>query len=195
MKYALPLLAVLSLGIAATGAELSEELKDLQDKYKSHMKVWNLDDDDIEENNKEYFVLSFLTRQDIRDEGVLKYQLYVTIQVTDKKTETTVYAQTISTPEPLPDEDSEDRYDGQTQWEFRIPFGEMKKPKLSACAIEFGFTEGSRFVPVATLYEDVDSADEIMNGDGTKVRMHCTQNEHSIRTAGDRSPGSGGRNR
>ena len=188
MKYARPLLALLILGFSATIAEpLPENLKDMQSKYKNHMKVWDLNDDDIEINDVDYFEMTFQTRQDRRDEGKLEYQLRVAVQLTDKKTKEVVYAQTTAAPKPLPDREvGEGSYGGYTEWAFRIPFGTMKKPKLTACAIEFGFTQGSTFVPVATLYDDVDSLDEILKGGGTEVGIRCTRNEHFIVTGGDR---------
>lgn len=188
MKYVLPLLAMFSLCFTAAFAEeLPEDLQDMQNKYKNRMKVWALNDDDVEENDLDYFEITFQTRQDRRDEGELKYQLRIAVQLTDKKTKEVVYSRTTTAPKDLPEQESGDgSYGGYTEWAFRIPFGQLKKPKLTACAIEFGFTEGSTFVPVATLYDDVDSIDEILKGGGTKVRMRCTQNEHFIVRGADR---------
>ena len=177
MKRILFILTVLATTLSLTAEELPDYLVDLQDDYDGRLKVWELKDDDIEDRKgNDVFVIQFKTRQDIRDEGKENYQLCVTVQLTDKKTKMIVFSQSTMTPHPLPPDAPQTRYAGYTEWEFQIPFGKLTRPKLSACTIEFGLTKDSFFVPVATLFEDVDSADEIMKGEGTKVKMKCTVN-------------------
>ncbi|MFA7257248.1 MAG: hypothetical protein WC047_06725 [Kiritimatiellales bacterium] len=52
-------------------------------------------------------------------------------------------------------------YAGEDEWEFEIPDGDLKYPKLEAYAIEFGFETNKVFIPVAQKLSKVESGDEI----------------------------------
>ncbi len=176
MKRMLSIFTLLCVYCSAGAEALPDYLQDMQEDYQGRIKVWAIKDDDVEDDNdNEFFVLQFESRQDDRDEGKLDYQMRVTVQLTDKKTKEVVYAQTTKVPRPLP---PNDWYADHTAWEFRIPFGDLKKPKLTAYAIEFGFLKDSHFVPVGVDYDEVDNAEEILKGGGTKVRMKCTRSAH-----------------
>jgi len=176
MKRILSILILLSICGPVVAEALPDYLQDMQEKYKGRIKVWAVEDDDFEDDNdNEFFVLKFESRQDDRDEGKLDYQMRVTVQLTDKRTKEVVYAQATKVPRPLP---PNDWYSDHTAWEFRIPFGNLKKPKLTAYAVEFGFLKDSYFVPVGVEYDEVDSAEDILKGGGTKVRMRCTRSAH-----------------
>ncbi|MDH3346317.1 MAG: hypothetical protein OEL75_03955, partial [Kiritimatiellaceae bacterium] len=150
--------------------KLPEELQKKCKQYNGRIKVWGVADSDYEnDNDEDIFVLKFQSRQDPNDSD-LKYKMRVTVQLTDKKTKEVVYAQTSHNPRSVgPD------YAGYTEWAFEIPFGNLKKPKLTAYAIEFGFIEDSHFVPVGVDYDDVECAEEITEGEGTKVKMKRTK--------------------
>jgi len=172
MKTILSILILFSIFLSTTADELPSYLTELAEEYENRMKVWAVTDDDFEDDNdNEFTVIKFQTCQDERDEGKEEYQVRVTVQLTDKKTKTIVYAQATEKPTRLP---SNDTYADHTAWEFRIPFGSQQKPKLTACVIEFGFIKDKYFVPVNADYDKVDSAEEIMTGEGSKVDMKCT---------------------
>lgn len=175
MKRILSVLT-LSLSLSAIAGELPEDIQELRDSLNGHMKIWAVKDDDFEDDNdNEFFVLKFESCQDDRDEGKADYLMRVTVQLTDKKSGAVIYAQTSRKPKPLP---PDDKYADHTKWEFQIPFGQMKKPKLTGCVIEFGFKNGSVLVPVDVYCDDVDTPEEIMNGEGTRVKMRCTRSTH-----------------
>jgi hypothetical protein len=175
MRYLLAVFAFLTFSLPGIAADVSEEVEKLQDEFKGRMKVWAVKEEEYEApNGKEYFVLKFESRQDIRDNH-LNYEMHVAVQLTDKKTKTVGYAQSVESPGPITDID---KYADHTEWEFRIPFGEMKKPKITACAIEFGFVKQGEFIPIAVEYDKVDSADEIVAAGGQKFGMKCRGARH-----------------
>lgn len=174
MKCLFFTLVLFATFLSATAAELPVYLTEMAEKYSNGMKVWAIEDDDMEdEDENEFFVLQFESRQDKRDND-LNYQMRVTVQLTDKKTKTVVYAQTTHNPRPV----SEEWYADHTAWEFQIPFGQLEKPKMTACVIEFGFMKDTYFVPVAMDCDNADTPEEILEGGGTKVNMKCTESSH-----------------
>ncbi len=173
------ILILVTVGFYSAAAELSEEIEKLQDKYKGHMKVWAVTEDDYETSSgKQFFVLKFESRQDIRDND-LKYEMHVTVQLTDRKTGITGYAEAFESPGPIVDVD---RYINYTTWEFRIPFGEMKKPKMTACVIEFGFVHQGQFIPVSVVCDKADSSEEIIAAGGIELDIKCRRAAHAYRT-------------
>jgi len=184
MKRLLSVLILFSIFFSTTtiAAELPANLKELQEELGDKIKLMSVDDDDFEDDNdNEFFVLMVKSSQDERDID-MRPLMRVTVRLFDKKTKTTVFAQVEKKAGKLP---GNDRYAGSTKWEFHIPFGDMKKPKLVAYAVEFGVMEGSTFVPGAFEYDDVESAEEIMNGEGTKVKMTCPVSKHETNSDGD----------
>jgi len=177
MKRLLSILILFSIFFSATAADLPDDLKELQKEYKGQIKIWGVNDDDFEdEDDNEFFVLTFQSCQDERKPD-LNYLMRVTVQLTDKKTGSTVFAQTKKKPRPVP---LDGKYANSTKWGFQVPFGEMKKPKLTAYAIEFGIMKDGTFVPVGFEYDEVESAEQIMTGEGTEVKMKNTLSQHQI---------------
>ncbi|QHI68824.1 hypothetical protein [Tichowtungia aerotolerans] len=169
------ILAFLALGLYSTAAEVSEEMAKLQDEYKGHMKIWAVEDDEEESSSgREYFLLKFESRQDVRDRH-LNYEMHAAIQLTDKKTDQVVYAEATAVPSELPPDDF---YADHTKWELKIPFGDMKKPKLTASAIEFGFIRNGQFIPIAVDYDKVDSMEEIVNSSAKEVKPKSFRHSH-----------------
>jgi len=177
MKYLLCILISLSAFFAVSANDLPEHLTELAESYENKMKVWAVDDDDFEdENDNEFFVLKFCSRQDDNDKSIrLNYLMRVTVQLTDRKTDTVVFAQSERKRSRI---NNMIYYADQTDWEFHIPFDGMKKPKLTAYVIEFGFRQDGYFVPVAVESDEVESADEILNGEGNEVNMIFIHSKH-----------------
>lgn len=175
MKTARFILILLTLGLCAAAAEVSEEVEKLQNEYKGRMKVWAVEEDEYEApNGKEFLVLKFESRQDIRDTD-LNYEMHVTVQLTDKKTKTVTFAKAVDVPGAITDIN---RYADHTAWEYRIPFGNMQKPKLTAYAIEFGFLKEGEFIPIAAEYDKVESAEEIAAAGGKEIKMQSRGGRH-----------------
>jgi len=160
----------------ATNGVLPDNLLKLSRQLEGEARIFLVKDDDVEVRNKEFFVFRFRTFQNDKNQDkepfnlFEHYRLKVTVQLKDRRTRSVVFAhheEDVAKKNPklrLID------YEG-TQWEFRIPFGEMQKPKLDAYAIEFGFVKDGYFVPLSVDLESVDSADEILNGEGEKVEI------------------------
>ena len=182
MKYLSLILILLGVSFSyAAAAELSaEQLQERQEELEDKLGILSFDDDDFEDETteKEFFVLTVRTSQDRRDEN-LRPTMRVTVKLFDKKTKTTVFAQGEATAGSLP---KNDKYSGTTEWEFHIPFGEMKKPKLVAAVVELGVKEGGGFIIAEAEYDKVESVDEILNGDGTQVSFTKRKGNH-IRTS------------
>lgn len=163
MKYLSLILLLLGISICSvTAADLTERQEELSEQ----LKLLSVDDDDFEDDNdNEFFVLHVKTSQDANALD-LTPTMRVTVKLFDKKTKTTVFAQKEQGGKRI-----NDRYTGTTRWEFHIPFGDMKKPKLEAYAVELGLNEGGTFIAGAFEYDGVESADEIMSGEGSKVQI------------------------
>ena len=54
-------------------------------------------------------------------------------------------------------------YTGEDLWEFSFPHGDLKYPDITAYAVEYGFEEDRKFIPVAQRFKKAESADEIMD--------------------------------
>ena len=176
MKHLISALVLSVICLSTSLGELPEHLEELKGDYENRIKVWGVLDDDIEdENENEFFIIKFKSFQDYRASD-LDYKMRVTVQLTDKKTKSVVFAQATKKPQLM----SSSHYAGYTEWTFRVPYGKLNRPKLTAYAIEFGFMEDSFFLAVAVDFDDVDSAEEIMEGEGTEVKMMCSQSEHMI---------------
>ena len=53
------------------------------------------------------------------------------------------------------------QYVGEDQWEFRIAHLELKRPKISAYVVQYGFLVKNEFVSIVLETDDVDSLDEL----------------------------------
>lgn len=195
------ILIIITIGFYSVAAEISEAIEELQEKFQCTMKVWAVEDDDIEtDRGDEYFVLKFESQQPNRvimgkecefffgtqnpsltqlNEQRGLFEMRVTVQLIDKKTKAIGYAQSFDEPVPLEMKGNViGRYADHTAWEYRIPFGTMKKPKLSAYAIEFGLLKDGKFIPIATEYKKVDGSEEILLAGGNELQMKCHKCSH-----------------
>ncbi len=156
MKRILTVLFLLT-GIAATAAELPAHLLEMQKEYKGRIKVGSVSDSTVRDDNDEkYEALKFSTTQYTKDHA-LHYQLRVTVELSNRKTGESGFAQLSETQKGF-----SGKITGAIDWEFQIPHGAMgKRAKITAYAIEYGLVEGDVFVPIAGDYDDVDSAAEI----------------------------------
>lgn len=182
MKYLFSILILFTALFSATAAELPDNLQKLQEELGDKLKIISVDDDDFkDDDDNKFFVLKVVSSQDERATDLTPL-MRVTVQLLDRKSKTTVFAQAEKKSRPLP---GNNRYGGSTRWEFHVPFGDMKRPKLTAYAVEFGVNEGGTFVAGASEYDKVDSADEIMDGKGTKVKMTCPVSKHDTTSEGN----------
>ena len=52
-------------------------------------------------------------------------------------------------------------YEGRDEWIFDFPHGDLRNPKITAYALEYGWETNSVFIPVEQEFYKVESADEI----------------------------------
>lgn len=173
MKYLLACLVLFATFSAATSADLPQDLTALVEEYEPGMRIFGINDDDYEDDNDNKFFVLKLETQVNADKENPGYMVRVTVQLFEKKTDKWVFAQKT---QKLNVVSKASRGTGQTTLEFEIPYGELKRPKMEACVIEIGLNKGGTFIPLTADYDGVDSADEIINGKGSKVKMDCTKN-------------------
>jgi polyhydroxybutyrate depolymerase len=66
-------------------------------------------------------------------------------------------------------------YTGESDLEFYIPHGDIQRPKLKTFVLQYGVRHNNMFVPVADLFEGVDSVDEIVQKSVDRVKIHKGQ--------------------
>jgi len=137
--------------------------KDLRNK----VKIGTVNDRTLrDDNDQKSEVLNFYTR---RDENCdVKFRMRVVVELTDKQGQTYFAGLTEG------HKGAGDLFTGEEKWEFKIPHGELEKPKLTAYAIQSGFLHNGEFVPIAEDLDDVDSAEEIKDRTTTRIDMKCT---------------------
>jgi len=145
-------------------AKLPKELLEKREQMEGRIKIGSVNDTTIEnDDDEEISVLKFYTCQDERDN--LNYRMRVTIELTDDRGKGDSYFAQLSCKQPsVPLE-----YTGETTWEFHLPHGELKKVKMTAYAVQYGFFESGTFVPVSEKFDDVDSAEEITTRTTTRI--------------------------
>ena len=157
--------------LTAMGAEVSDEVKALKKELKNKMKIGSITDKTIEKDNgDEVEQIRFYT---YRTHGcTANFVLQATIELTDNRGKgDSVYA-ILYRPHHKPDID----FTGKEEWEFEIPHGGMKNPKITAYAIQSGIMHNKTFIPVAEELDDVDSADEIIERENTQeIEMECAK--------------------
>lgn len=52
-------------------------------------------------------------------------------------------------------------YQGQDEWTFEFPHGDLDSPKITAYALEYGWNTNKVFTPVVQKFYNVENADEI----------------------------------
>jgi len=182
MKRLFLILSLLGVFFSAFAADEALSMEEFKEALEDKLEILSIDDDDmeIESTEKEFFVLMVDTSQDPRDSD-LKPVLRVTFRLFDKKNKLTVFAQAERTAGRIP---GDDRYANRTKWEFHVPFDGMKNPKLVASAVEFGVKKDGEFIVVEAEYDDVESAEEIMSGEGIEVSVTKASCEH-LKTEND----------
>jgi hypothetical protein len=168
MKYFT--LILLALGITAISASAKNDPR-VDEALSEKIQILDVADDDYEnESDVEYFVLQIKSSQ-TEQSADLRPTMRATVRLFDKKTKQTVIAQAEAVSKKLP---REGRYHGTTLWEFEIPYGDMKSPKLEAYVVEFGMKEKrGPFMLGAIECDNAESAEEILKGDFEKVSMTC----------------------
>jgi len=178
MKYYTMLFAFCLSCFTSFGAELPDELAELKEARKGKVKIGGVIDDTVRGDDDEKFeVLKFYTSQYEDDE--LVYRVRVTMEITDKD-DNIYFARLAREQGPLhPD------YIGEDRWAFQVPHGDLKRPKLTAYAIQYGFFKDGILVPLAEEFDDVDSVDEIMErAEAGRLDMQITLHTYQFRNEG-----------
>lgn len=175
MNTSIPLLCtLLTITSATIGATLPDHLAEKKEEMERRIKLGGINDSTFKNDDDEKLeVVKFHTYQDERDD--LMYRMRVTIELIDKNDQT-CFGQLMVPPRPYPT-----GYTGESDWEFQIPHGDMKRPKINAYAIQYGFIEDGTFVPVAEDFDDVESPEEIVNRNDNRVEIFYTYNSHWYR--------------
>ena len=163
MKQRLIILAILSCCAVAFSEKPTDLVLKLQKEYKGRIKIGSANDTTLKVEDEKVEALKFHTYQDERDD--LNYRIRVTVELEDKN-DKTYFAQIMK---PQPSHQME--YTGESNWEFHIPHGNMKRPKITAYAIQYGFIQDKKFIPVAEELDDVDAAEEITERTKTRTEI------------------------
>ena len=155
--------------LTAISAEVSDEIKTLKKELKNKIKIGSITDETIEKNNEEKVEqIRFHTYRSLPSH--VNFILRVTIELTDNRGKGDPCYVTLDFPHHKPDTG----FTGNEEWEFEIPHGKMKKPKITAYVIQSGIMHNGTFIPVAEEMDDVDSADEIIERENTReIKTGC----------------------
>lgn len=152
-RWYMVMLVFLAGCFVAVGALTEDQKEDLEDS----VKIGGVNDDTIEDDNDTKFEqLTFYTYQD--EDSVEDYTFYikVTVELTEKKSKKSYYAQFAR---KQGDVDTE--YTGQDNWDFTVAYGDLKKPKITAYVIQYGIIEDKEFIVLTEEMDDVDSLEEL----------------------------------
>jgi hypothetical protein len=158
MKHWSVILWILLAGFLMAGAALTEdELEYLEDSAR----IVGVSDDtiDIEDEygeDVEWVQLKFTINQRQKYKEDYKFRVRVTVELTDKKTKTIAHARFARERGGFGEE-----YTGVDVWRFLVPQGELKRPKVTAYAIQYGMLVDGEFVVLAEELDGVDAAEEI----------------------------------
>ena len=172
MKRYVVSLCVVAAAFVSLGAELSKDLLKLQEDLSSRTKIGTVNDTTLRDNDKKFEVLKCSTNQDPRKKD-LNFRMRVTVELTDKA-ENTCWAQINREQGPVDKE-----YTGEDVWEFRIPHGEMEKPKVTAYAVQYGILKDGEFIPVAEKFSKVDTVEEITSKSANRIEFSQTLHYYS----------------
>lgn len=153
-----------SLGkLAAPSADIEELKEELEDK----VAIGSVEDNTVKNDAGEKMeVIRFYTN---RDENCdTRFRMRVTVEIEDKEGNT--YFASLTEPHT----GSGDDFTGKEKWEFEIPHGDLKRPKLSAYAIQSGVRHNGTFIPIAEEMDDVDSEEEIRERSSNRIDMKCS---------------------
>jgi hypothetical protein len=152
----------ISIGIAVIAAgfstvfsgELSPETEAAVKALQKHVDIGSVSKSSIRNaQDQKVEVVKTTTEQD--KDSTFVGAMRFTFEFTDKNGDV-YYGQILTKQRPHPA-----GYEGEDEWEFEIPHGELKYPKLDVYAMEFGFETNKTFVPVAQKLSKVESAAEI----------------------------------
>ena len=153
MKHYMLLLIFCLSCLFVVAEELSEdEMEHLEDS----VKIGSVSDDTVEEDDVEYLQLKFYTYQNEDDEEEYTFYVKVTVEVTDKASKDVYYTQFARTQGEV---DSE--YNGEDNWQFVVPLGELKKPKVTAYVVQYGVLVDKKFIILTEEADDVDTLEEL----------------------------------
>ncbi|QHI68053.1 hypothetical protein [Tichowtungia aerotolerans] len=155
MKYWYVMLLAVCLGcFSAFGEKISD---DEIDRLKGTVKIGGVSDSTEDgEEDEELEVLSFYTNQYEDDAEEYEFRIKVVVEITDKKAKK-VYQAKMARMQGAVDTE----YTGEDNWAFKIPYGEMEKPKITAYVIQYGVLSDREFVILAEEMDDVDSLEEL----------------------------------
>jgi len=171
MKRQLLIFLFCSACLTAMGAETTDTIKALKKELRNKVKFGSILDETIEKDNGDEFEqIRFYT---YRSHGYdAKFKLRITIEITDNRGKGDPAYATLTQSHHKADTD----FTGQEEWEFEIPHGSMKKPKITAYVIQSGVMHNKSFIPIAEELDDVDSEEEIIGRENTrKIKMECTK--------------------
>jgi hypothetical protein len=169
MKRWYTLLMIFLAGSLVAGAALTEDELENLDNY---VNLNAVNDDDFEDENEvEYVELTFRTNQN--DDYTYKFFAKVFVELEDKKTKTVCHAQAVKQ-KPATGSD----YNGTDRWRVLIPYGEMKRPKVSAYVVQYGVMDGGKFVVIAEDMDDVDSVEELLERSSQEVKVAKFENQY-----------------
>jgi len=160
MKNWYTILMVLLAGFFVAGAALTEdEMESLED----YVNLAAINDDDYEDENEvEYFELTFRTNQrGGEDFSKFKFMAKAFIELKDKKTDTVCH---VAVFKEKPSGGS--TYTGTDEWRVLIPYGEMHRPKMEACVVQYGVMDTKDgepvFVPIVEDFDDAETIEELL---------------------------------
>lgn len=170
-------LAIMQTSLAA---EIPEEFMELKEDRENSVRINAVSDRTVRNDAREKLeVISFFTNQNEDDK--LIYKVRVTVEITDKSGDV-YYARIVKGQGALDEE-----YKGEDEWAFQIPHGELERPKITAYAIQYGFVKDKMLIPVYEEFDDVDSAEEIVErADAGRLEMKITKHTYQyLETAGE----------
>jgi len=149
-RYAMLIALCLSCFTAAA-AELSEEVLE---HLKESVKIGGIGDDTFRnEDGEKIELLKFYTFQNEDDD--YEFRLRVTVELSEKSKKV-VFAQLMRGQGELDPE-----YTGEDNWRFELPQGNLKRPKMTAYAIQYGVLHEGNFIVLVEEFDDVDSLEEL----------------------------------
>lgn len=155
MKYWYVMLLAVCLGcFTSFGEKISD---DEIERLKGTVKIGGVGDTTEDgEDDQELEVLKFYTTQYEDDTDEYEFRIKVVAEVTDKKAKK-VYLAKMARMQGAVDTE----YRGEDNWEFKIPYGDMEKVKITAYVIQYGVLSDREFIVLAEEMDDVDSLEEL----------------------------------
>jgi hypothetical protein len=174
MKVCLPALLIGLTCLTCFAADPSEDAEKLIKQLKNCTRIGTVNDNIVRNDSDEkILVLKFHTNQDKRHQS--KYRMRITVEAVDK--EGNLYCgQSVTAQGGRPSD-----YTGEDDWEFQCSLAELEKPKVSAYVIEYGFMDGTTFVPLTEELKHAETAAEILDRSKKQLSIQCTKNSYWYR--------------